>query len=278
MVAHQLALLLDRRRRRERRRWSGSSRCRGRSTASTAPRGRSSRRRSRCTRSSAPASCGVRTSPLPMTGMCFTAATTSAMPSSRACAGEAHLGRAAVDGDRAARRPLPAGRPGTGRRCRSRPTPAAAWRSAACAAGRPSIWSTMRSVRSGSHSSLLPPSRLVTLSTGQPMLMSMTCAPRSSAQRAASQSRSTFAAVKLHAQRRVLRAGGRQFHRPLCSRAARPRGRADRCRPARPRRRSARRAGTPRRSTRRSARAAGWSPAGRGRCGAGKWERESKSW
>ncbi len=53
--------------------------------------------------------------------------------------------------------------------------------------------STMRSVLSGSHSSLLPPLRLVILSTGQPMLMSITCAPRSSAQRAASQSRSTFA-------------------------------------------------------------------------------------
>ena len=64
--------------------------------------------------------------------------------------------------------------------------------------------STMRSVLSGSHSSLLPPSRLVTLSTGQPMLMSTTCAPRSSAHRAASQRRSTFAAVKLHAQRRIL--------------------------------------------------------------------------
>ena len=41
------------------------------------------------------------------------------------------------------------------------------------------------------RTSLLPPSRLVILSTGHPMLMSTTWAPRSSAQRAASHSRST---------------------------------------------------------------------------------------
>ena len=140
-----------------------------------ARRGRSSRRRTSCTRSSAghPAAFDVAVAddgdPLHRRDDLGDAVEPG-------LAGEAHLGRAAVDGDQRHAGLFQPLRQVRGDDARVVPAEPEFARSAARAERQDLICSTIRSVLSGSHSSLEPPSRLVILSTGQPMLMSTTCA------------------------------------------------------------------------------------------------------
>ena len=222
---------------------------------------RSSRRRSRVYSIIRRASCGVRMSPLPIDGDRLDRRDDLGDAVEPGLAGEPHLGGAAVDGDqRHAGVFQPAGQRGRDDAGVVPPEPQLGGERDV-AQRRATIFSTMRSVRSGSQSSLLPPSRLVTLSTGQPMLMSTTIRPvvLGPAGGVAEQSGRRRRTVASPAA--SLPGRWRPVPSTACSRAARPRGRAGRCRPAPRRRRTAPRAGTRRRSSRRSAQAAGWSPA-----------------